>query len=216
MRAVDCIRLELPLEARVRLLRDEYVHFESDAATLHEKLDCLVPLHGRERVASGRRWWTQVGGTRWSSGCCSITTTRPTCGRSVATSRDRRRRGRSSLESDDPAAFREAARALARPESATSSPRRSARPSRPSAGLAGGFWKSAFRILTLWRAFSPSAYVTSSAAAACCARTRGPRTRAARRCRFTDLGRHDLRDQVAGVLDFGSDEGRQLVGRRAA
>ncbi len=46
MRGSECIRLELPLAARVRLLRDEYVHFESDTATLHDKLDCLVALHG--------------------------------------------------------------------------------------------------------------------------------------------------------------------------
>jgi tRNA 2-selenouridine synthase len=55
MRASDCVRLELPLAARVRLLRDEYAHFEADPATLHARLDCLVPLHGRERVAEWKR-----------------------------------------------------------------------------------------------------------------------------------------------------------------
>jgi tRNA 2-selenouridine synthase len=55
MRASECIRLELPLAARVRLLRDEYVHFESDPASLHARLDCLVPLHGHERVEEWKR-----------------------------------------------------------------------------------------------------------------------------------------------------------------
>jgi tRNA 2-selenouridine synthase len=64
MRASDCLRLELPLAARVRLLRDEYVHFESDTATLHEKLDCLVPLHGRERIDA---WKALVDAGRWDA-----------------------------------------------------------------------------------------------------------------------------------------------------
>jgi tRNA 2-selenouridine synthase len=64
MRASDCLRLELPLAARVRLLRDEYIHFESDTATLHEKLDCLVPLHGRERIDA---WKALVDAGRWDA-----------------------------------------------------------------------------------------------------------------------------------------------------
>ena len=62
MRASECIRLELPLSARVRLLRDEYVHFEFDLAALNERLDCLVPLHGHEcvnawkQLAAEQRW----------------------------------------------------------------------------------------------------------------------------------------------------------------
>ena len=62
MRGSECIRLELPLPARVRLLRDEYVHFESDTATLHEKLDCLVALHGHERIT---QWKSLVDAGRW-------------------------------------------------------------------------------------------------------------------------------------------------------
>jgi tRNA 2-selenouridine synthase len=62
MRAAECIRLELPVDARVRLLRDEYAHFETDPDTLYERLDCLVPLHGHALVgewkalASERQW----------------------------------------------------------------------------------------------------------------------------------------------------------------
>jgi tRNA 2-selenouridine synthase len=52
MRAARCLRVELPLAERVRLLRDEYMHFEADPASLFEQLDCLVALHGRERVES--------------------------------------------------------------------------------------------------------------------------------------------------------------------
>jgi tRNA 2-selenouridine synthase len=55
MRASECIRLELPLDARVRLLRDEYVHFESNKPALLEKLDCLVSLHGHERVGAWKK-----------------------------------------------------------------------------------------------------------------------------------------------------------------
>jgi tRNA 2-selenouridine synthase len=64
MRASECIRLELPLAARVRLLRDDYVHFESDIATWHDRLDCLVALHGRERVGE---WKRLVDEGRWDS-----------------------------------------------------------------------------------------------------------------------------------------------------
>ncbi len=62
MRAAECVQLQLPADARVRLLRDEYAHFEADGATLMRQLDCLVALHGRERVetwkrlAAERRW----------------------------------------------------------------------------------------------------------------------------------------------------------------
>lgn len=52
MRAAHCVRVELPLVERVRLLRDEYLHFEADPQALFAQLDCLVPLHGRERIES--------------------------------------------------------------------------------------------------------------------------------------------------------------------
>lgn len=52
MRAAHCVRVELPLPERVRLLRDEYLHFEADPQALFAQLDCLVPLHGRERIES--------------------------------------------------------------------------------------------------------------------------------------------------------------------
>jgi tRNA 2-selenouridine synthase len=65
MRAAECVALHLPGEARVRLLREEYAHFEADAATLMRQLDCLVALHGRDRVADWKRLdaehrWTEM------------------------------------------------------------------------------------------------------------------------------------------------------------
>ena len=51
MREARCLRLELPLAARVRLLRAEYEHFEAHPELLGRQLDCLVALHGKERVA---------------------------------------------------------------------------------------------------------------------------------------------------------------------
>lgn len=113
MRASDCIRLELPLEARVRLLRDEYVHFESDARTLHEKLDCLVPLHGHERVG---RWKQLVNEGRWDAlvECLLVEHYDPAYLRSIGRNFTRSPAATPlALESDDLATFRAAARALA-------------------------------------------------------------------------------------------------------
>jgi tRNA 2-selenouridine synthase len=56
MRGSACLRLELPLDERIRLLRDEYLHLELDRTLLFAQLDCLVALHGREKVQS----WKQL------------------------------------------------------------------------------------------------------------------------------------------------------------
>ena len=50
MRASPCLALEASLETRVALLLEEYRHFLEDAAALEAQLDCLVALHGRERI----------------------------------------------------------------------------------------------------------------------------------------------------------------------
>lgn len=113
MRASECIRLELPLAARVRLLRDEYVHFESNAATLHEKLDCLVGLHGHERVG---RWKQLVDEGHWDALVERLLVEHydpaylKSIGRNFTRSSDAQPL---VLASDDPATFRDAARALA-------------------------------------------------------------------------------------------------------
>lgn len=62
MRASPCVVLELPLAERVRLLREEYLHFEQDRAALDAQLDCLTALHGRDRIA---QWKALAAGERW-------------------------------------------------------------------------------------------------------------------------------------------------------
>ncbi len=62
MRAAPCIRLEVPLPARVRLLREEYAHFESAPDALRAQLDRLVELHGRARIAE---WKALLAGDDW-------------------------------------------------------------------------------------------------------------------------------------------------------
>ena len=56
MRASDCIQLELALAERVRLLRNEYAHFERNLEALFRQLDCLAALHGHARIAA----WKQL------------------------------------------------------------------------------------------------------------------------------------------------------------
>jgi tRNA 2-selenouridine synthase len=51
MRGSPCLRVQASMETRVALLSDEYRHFFEDRALLDAQLDCLVGLHGRERIA---------------------------------------------------------------------------------------------------------------------------------------------------------------------
>lgn len=51
MRASACVLLDASLETRVTLLIEEYRHFLGDVDALCRQLDCLVALHGRERIA---------------------------------------------------------------------------------------------------------------------------------------------------------------------
>jgi tRNA 2-selenouridine synthase len=57
MRAAECARLEASLDTRVTLLLEEYRHFVEDRSALEAQLDCLVALHGRERIAE----WKALG-----------------------------------------------------------------------------------------------------------------------------------------------------------
>ena len=52
MRASACVLLQAEQPARVALLMDEYRHFFADPSALAAQLDCLVRLHGHERVAA--------------------------------------------------------------------------------------------------------------------------------------------------------------------
>ena len=62
MRAAECVRLDTSLETRVTLLLDEYRHFVADRAALDAQLDCLVGLHGRERIA---QWKALAAAGSW-------------------------------------------------------------------------------------------------------------------------------------------------------
>lgn len=53
MRASPCIAVGLAQRDRIRLLMQEYPHFIADPITLNHQLDCLIPLHGREKIS---RW----------------------------------------------------------------------------------------------------------------------------------------------------------------
>lgn len=51
VRASRVVRIDMPRDARARFLVDDYAHFVEDTASLFARLDCLVELHGRERIA---------------------------------------------------------------------------------------------------------------------------------------------------------------------
>jgi tRNA 2-selenouridine synthase len=62
MRGSRCVTLETDLATRVTLLLDEYRHFVADRAALDAQLDCLVALHGRERISE---WKTLAAAGKW-------------------------------------------------------------------------------------------------------------------------------------------------------
>ena len=64
MRGSACLRLEAAQSTRVALLLDDYAHFLSDPERLAEKLRCLAPLHGADRIES---WIAQVRRGEWSA-----------------------------------------------------------------------------------------------------------------------------------------------------
>ena len=62
MRASPCVRLEVPLEARVKLLTEDYAHFLRDPATISSQLAHLIPLRGHETVSA---WQTLAHQHAW-------------------------------------------------------------------------------------------------------------------------------------------------------
>jgi tRNA 2-selenouridine synthase len=62
MRASRCVTLDTDIATRVTLLLDEYRHFLEDRDTLNAQLDCLVALHGRERI---NEWKALAAAGRW-------------------------------------------------------------------------------------------------------------------------------------------------------
>ena len=63
MRAAPCLRLELPLEARVELLMQDYDFFVRDTETFCTRLDALRVLRGHETV-NGWQAQARAGHTR--------------------------------------------------------------------------------------------------------------------------------------------------------
>ncbi|TFW11496.1 tRNA 2-selenouridine(34) synthase MnmH [Massilia arenosa] len=61
MRQSPCIALELAREQRVQLLMEDYHHFVDNPAVLNTQLDCLVKLHGHERI---KAWHDLANGGR--------------------------------------------------------------------------------------------------------------------------------------------------------
>ncbi len=53
MRASPCVRVEVPLDARVKFLMEDYAHFLNNPTLLTERLSLLVETHGREVIG---RW----------------------------------------------------------------------------------------------------------------------------------------------------------------
>lgn len=64
MRASPCLRLEASQPTRVALLLDDYAHFLSDPERLTDKLRCLAPLHGTDRIDA---WIAQLRRGEWKA-----------------------------------------------------------------------------------------------------------------------------------------------------
>ncbi|MFZ6846363.1 tRNA 2-selenouridine(34) synthase MnmH [Undibacterium sp. RuTC16W] len=50
MRGAPCLALHLTMSDRVELLMQEYAHFVKNPEGLNRQLDCLVSLHGKEKI----------------------------------------------------------------------------------------------------------------------------------------------------------------------
>jgi tRNA 2-selenouridine synthase len=62
MRASECLLLQTDTATRVALLMDEYRHFFTDLPALGAQLDCLVALHGRQRIGE---WKALAAAGEW-------------------------------------------------------------------------------------------------------------------------------------------------------
>jgi len=58
----ECVWLETASPIRVALLLRDYRHFTENTQALCERLECLVPMHGHEKV---NNWKEKVAGTQW-------------------------------------------------------------------------------------------------------------------------------------------------------
>lgn len=57
-----CLRIQMPLTARVMFLTREYAHFLHDLPDLETKLRCLYTLHGRDKIED---WLSLAAQQRW-------------------------------------------------------------------------------------------------------------------------------------------------------
>ncbi len=64
MRGSECVALDLPLPERIRLLREEYRHYEGSPEQLCDHLDGLVTLHGQATVEA---WKALARAGRWDA-----------------------------------------------------------------------------------------------------------------------------------------------------
>ena len=113
MRQSVCVSLDLPAPQRIRLLRDEYRHYERCPQQLCEQLDCLTALHGAVTI---ERWKALVRNARWDElvACLLNEHYDPVYRRSIGT--NYRRAGEAiclSIPSADGADFERAAHELA-------------------------------------------------------------------------------------------------------
>jgi len=112
MRSSPCVRIEASLDTRVALLLDEYDHFLKDTQNLGEQLDCLVALHGREKIAG---WKSLASRGEWREFVARLLVEHydPAYQRSSHHNFTRLAEARTvSIASPDPAAFARAAAAL--------------------------------------------------------------------------------------------------------
>jgi tRNA 2-selenouridine synthase len=112
MRGAACVRMDTPKHLRVALLKDEYMHFITDPASLADKLQPLVPVHGRKVI---ERWITAAAAGDFETLVDELLVMHydPTYGRSILRNFPRHAEGlRVTPTAIDVAAFRALARDL--------------------------------------------------------------------------------------------------------
>jgi len=65
----SCLRVEMPDEARVQLLLEDYAFFASDPELFCRQLDALIELRGREAVSE---WQAAARAGRWAEVCADL------------------------------------------------------------------------------------------------------------------------------------------------
>lgn len=59
-----CVKVDVPIAARIDFLKLEYAHFLSDFADLKEKLNCLHSIHGQKRISE---WLVYAQRQEWDA-----------------------------------------------------------------------------------------------------------------------------------------------------